>query len=236
MSMKNRSVPPSRRAGWTAALALLAAPGLALAQAEPAPPPPKGALAVETMESGFVVVPDFRYTQVDDEFGSLAGLKAGFLTDDRLLIGGAGYWLANGSRSRELAYGGLVVEWSLARSRRVGVSFGGLVGGGYSTLAVEATGFPRGRFPGHRWRSPDTGTPTTFLVGVREGFFIAEPQVERLAPAHSLASAGRGGELSPDRRDGPARQPSAGRRGKRVAPGRHVLSGAPGHLRRADAT
>ncbi len=175
--MKNRTVPPFCRAGWIAALALLAAPGLALAQAESAPPPPKGALAVETMESGFVVVPDFRYTQVDDEFGSLAGLKAGFLTDDRLLIGGAGYWLANGSRSRELAYGGLVVEWSLARSRRVGVSFGALVGGGSSTLAVEATGFPRGRFPGHRWRVPDTGAPPTFLVGVREGFFIAEPQV-----------------------------------------------------------
>jgi hypothetical protein len=112
----------------------------------PAPlPSPEGSVVVEKMESGFVLTPEFRITEVDDESGSLAGIQAGWLTDDRLLIGGTGYWLANGSAGRKMAYGGLVVEWALARSDRVGLSLGALVGGGSGTLAVEVTGYPRGR-------------------------------------------------------------------------------------------
>jgi hypothetical protein len=104
-----------------------------------------------------------------------AGTRAGWLTDDRLLIGGAGYWLTGDSAGREMAYGGLVVEWSLARSQRLGLSLGALVGGGSSTLAVEVTGYPRGHRP---WRGPgaDPGEPRTFLVPASEGFFILEPQ------------------------------------------------------------
>jgi hypothetical protein len=176
MSSRNRCAFVSGRAGWIAVVALLAGPGLARAQSAPAPPP-SGEMIVETMQSGFVLAPDFRFTEVDDDFGGLAGVRAGWLTDDRLFIGGAGYWLTNGDPGRKMAYGGLAVEWSLARSRRVGVSFGALVGGGTSTLTVETTGFPRGRFHEgrHGW-FPDPGEPQTFLVGVGEGYFVAEPR------------------------------------------------------------
>jgi hypothetical protein len=177
MSMNKRPLRSRHRAGGIAVLAVMAAPVLASAQTAPAAPAlQEGSLVVETMESGFVVTPDFRFTEVDDKYGSLAGIRAGWLTDDRLLIGGAGYWLANGSADRKMAYGGLVVEWSLARSRRFGLSFGALVGGGSSTLGVDVLGFPRGRFPHHRWPDTDPGEPETVRVGAREGFFIAEPQ------------------------------------------------------------
>jgi hypothetical protein len=177
MSLMSRSVRSPRRAGGLALLAVLTAPALALAQTAPAPPPPTvGDLTIETMESGFVIEPDVRLTEVDDAFGTLAGVQAGWLTDDRLLVGGAGYWLANGSADRKMAYGGLVVGWSLARSHRVGVTFGALVGGGTSTLGVEVLGYPHGRSSRHGGPVRDLGEPQTVLVRAREGFFIAEPR------------------------------------------------------------
>jgi len=155
---------------------VLVTPALASAQTAPAPlPSTEGSLVFEKMESGFVLSPDFRFTEVDDEFGQLTGIRAGWLTDDRLLIGGAGYWLTNGSAGRKMAYGGLVVEWSVARSRRVGLSLGALLGGGSGTLATEVSGYPRGRRPG-RWPRPGSAEPQTFLVAASEGFFVAEPQ------------------------------------------------------------
>lgn len=175
MSTRNRLPRVRGRAGWLAVLTLLTGPGLARAQGAAAPT--SGEMMVETMESGFVLTPEYRMTEVDDEYGGLAGVRAGWLTDDRLFIGGAGYWLTDGDAGRKMAYGGLVAEWSVARSRRVGVSFGALVGGGDTTLTVEATGFPRDRFHDgrHGW-PPETGDLRTYRVPVGEGYFIAEPQ------------------------------------------------------------
>ena len=51
----------------------------------------------------------------------------------RFFIGGAGYWLAN-ANDREMAYGGLVVQWLVLNSGRFGVSVKGLVGGGQASL------------------------------------------------------------------------------------------------------
>lgn len=172
MSMMN-GVLSHGRAGCVAALVVLAAP--IPAQTQTAPPRDDG-LTVETMESGFVLTPEFRFTEVDGEFGGLAGVRAGGLIDDRLFIGGGVSWLTNGSADRKMAYGGLVVEWSLSRSRRVGLSVGALVGGGRSTLGVEVVGYPRGRSFRRRWPPEGPGEPQTFLVAAREGFFIAEPQ------------------------------------------------------------
>ena len=166
---------PCRRARWMVVLATLAAPAFAGAQSAPLSAT-EGGLVLEKMESGFVLAPDFRFTEVDGEFGSLAGIQVGGLIDDRLFIGGGGYWLTNGSAGRKMAYGGLLIDWALARSRRVGLSFGALVGVGSSTLGVEVTGFPRGRSFDHRRHGADPGEPQTFLVAAREGYFIAEPR------------------------------------------------------------
>jgi hypothetical protein len=66
-------------------------------------------MVVERIKTGFLAVPDFKVTEFDRTTSELAGAYAGWLTDQRFLIGGGGYWLTSGSRDRELAYGGLVV-------------------------------------------------------------------------------------------------------------------------------
>jgi hypothetical protein len=176
--MPRTNVLPSARrwASWMLMLGIVITPGLAGAQTTPALTPPSG-LVLEKMESGFVLLPDFRFTEVDGEFGGLAGVQLGELVDDRLFIGAGAYWLTNGAVDRKMAYGGLAVDWALARSRRIGLSFGALVGGGTSTLGVEVTGFPPGRFFGRHRHGGDPGEPQTFLVADREGYFIAEPRV-----------------------------------------------------------
>ena len=64
----------------------------------------------------------------------------------------------------------------LARSRRVGLTFGTLVGAGTTTLPVEVTGFLRPRFFGRRRHGVDPGEPQSFRVAATEGYFIAEPR------------------------------------------------------------
>jgi hypothetical protein len=161
-------------------VALLLAPVVAPAQearAEVAPGPPT--LKLEPMQSGFVVAPESRLSELDGSFASFAGGYAGFLTDDTLLIGAGGYWLTNDARDRSMAYGGLVAELRLIRERRVGLSLRALVGGGSATLGVPVTvpGLPRLPFRGRFGDRPDPGSePVTRTLRAREGFLVAEPQ------------------------------------------------------------
>ena len=86
----------------------IAMPTLAFAQPDPPQEPetaPLGGFAIERMENGFVIAPDFKFTDIDNAFGSLAGLYGGWVMDHRLLIGGGAYWLTNGSADLEMAYG-----------------------------------------------------------------------------------------------------------------------------------
>ena len=57
-------------------------------------------MIVERVKSAFLVAPDFKVTEVDHKTSELAGAYAGWLTDNTLLIGGGGYWLAIPSFSR----------------------------------------------------------------------------------------------------------------------------------------
>src|SRR5438034_3938989 len=72
---------------------LLAVP---VAFAQNAPAPSSGPLVVERIHNGFVVAPDYKVTALDDRTAQLAGAYAGRTIDDRLLVGGAAYWLVNG--------------------------------------------------------------------------------------------------------------------------------------------
>jgi hypothetical protein len=178
-----------RTATAAAAAVLLLFPLAAYAQ--PAggatPPAPNGPMIVERMHSGFVVAPDVKVTQVDKTTSTLAGAYAGWLTDDTFFIGGGGYWLANQARDREMAYGGLVVQWLTRADRRIGFGAKGLVGGGQATLdgtilpALGERDFPTlpdlSRFGvdlDRLLRVPPT------RVRRREGFFVAEPQIDVL--------------------------------------------------------
>jgi hypothetical protein len=141
------------------------------------------------IESGFVIAPDARFTEVNDRSATLVGAYGGWMTEHTVLIGAGGYWLANDARDFEVAYGGPVVEWLVHGDRTVAFGGRGLIGGGRATLGgtlgnlfgvttdTQAASFSRG---GHRGRpvATDTGrrlTRSSFVI-VRDDFFIAEPQ------------------------------------------------------------
>ena len=161
------------------------------APAQGGPPPSsqgtQGPMIVERVTSGFLVAPDFKVTEVDRRTSELAGAYAGWVTDNTLLVGGGGYWLANQSRDREMAYGGLVVGWLARTDRRFGFGAKTLVGGGQATLSAtgDMFGRPDGRDgPLGRLQLPD-GRPglqpiPNSRVRFHEGFFIAEPEANLL--------------------------------------------------------
>src|SRR5207237_724155 len=108
-----------------------------------------------------------------------AGGYAGWLTDQKLFVGGGAYWLANGNRDRELAYGGVVVGWLSHADRPVGFGVKTLVGGGEATLVQPVSLLvyptPTGRTP-----TPQPVVPTLRTINkrVRDGFFVAEPEAD----------------------------------------------------------
>jgi hypothetical protein len=160
---------------------LLLFPAGALAQTVPPP------LIVERVDNTWVVAPDYKVTDVDGALGQLAGAYAGRIFDETLMIGGAGYWLVDGSRGEELAYGGLLVGWSVPE-RVVGIRFGarGLVGVGSGTLGrdIAIRGGPIGtpdrriRFGGGAAGQPGSlPASSSIRILARDDFFVFEPQV-----------------------------------------------------------
>jgi len=177
------------------AVAALTFTTAAYAQEAPSPAPSQGPLVLERIHNGIVVAPDYKVTELNGDIAQLAGAYVGRVIDDRLMIGGAGYWLVNGTRGTELRYGGVMVGWTTAPGR---IRFGarGLVGGGSGTLSVSLADRLGGRLPDPRIVS--TGirdardiaarfgvrvpplTPVGSLlpsVRVREDFFVFEPQI-----------------------------------------------------------
>jgi hypothetical protein len=170
----------------TALIALCMAallPSAAVAQtAAPASP-----LKIEPIDSGFVLAPDARFSDVNDKFATLAGVYGGWLTDRTLLVGAGGYWLANRDDNFKMQYFGGVGSWTIGARRKVGLRAGALVGGGSATLAktygdlfgeipAGAPGLSRDHRLSFRGRGGSPITSAT-LVGVNEDFFIAEPQL-----------------------------------------------------------
>jgi hypothetical protein len=151
-------------------------------------PPSSGPLVIERVKSGWLIAPDVKVTEVDDETSTLAGAYGGWITDNTFLVGGGGYWLVNRSDDREMAYGGLVLEWLARTDRLLGFGVRGLIGGGVATLGTTVSGFPRtpdgrGERGGRDARDVSSRSGdrlTTTRVAFEEGFVIAEPQVNLL--------------------------------------------------------
>src|SRR5262245_42856344 len=118
--MRRWSVERSRTTGraimvfkhFAGLLVVLGVCAPAAAQQEQQQPPAAPAQAqaqpmtIETIRSGFVIAPDTRFTQVNDRSATLAGVYGGYLLEQTFLVGGAGYWLTNGSHDFGMAYGG----------------------------------------------------------------------------------------------------------------------------------
>jgi hypothetical protein len=157
---------------FAAALALSGMTARASAQSTDAENPD-----LERIQSGFVVAPDFKFSEMDGEPANLLGGYAGWLTDRKLFIGAGAYWLTSGSGGSELSYGGALVEWFPQRNEKFNLSFRGLVGAGTGTLGVDIGEFPEPTtFGGHRGRGGRFPHQFPSTVLVHEGFFVAEPQ------------------------------------------------------------
>jgi hypothetical protein len=94
--------------------------------------------------------------------------------DDRLIIGGAGYWMVDGSNGAALRYGGLLVGWSTTPGR---IRFGGraLAGVGHATLPIGVNEPVFARFGA---RTPPTVRSGGGIRYLRAGddILVLEPQ------------------------------------------------------------
>ena len=150
----------------------------------------QGPMIVERVKSGFLVAPELKVTRVDRKTSELVGAYAGWLHDQSFFIGGGGYWLANRSRDREMAYGGVVVGWLAATDRPIGFGAKTLIGGGRATLTDSVVDFldPRDNDGPHILGAPVVN------VRVRQEFFVAEPEANLLVnfTKHVRLAAGIG--------------------------------------------
>jgi len=184
--MKYTWIRGFRLAPEVLALLLLLVPAMALAQTTPAQRP----LVVERVRNPFVVAPDYKVTDLDGEFGQLAGVYAGKSLEGTLFFGGAGYWLVNGSGGDELAYGGFLAGWSMPVGSRIRFGARSLVGIGRATLGPDLDelrrldarrGFDDGRNV-TRFGTGGRGgiRPTAIRIRARDDFFVLEPQANVL--------------------------------------------------------
>src|SRR5262245_60589521 len=138
-------------------LAILLLPLKAAAQTTPTP---GGPMTFEAIHDGPLAAPEVKITQFNGKTDALLGGYAGWLSDNRLFIGGGWYWLVDPSHNHELNYGGLIVQWMERVNAPIGFGVRGLIGGGSATL--NQTFVVRDR----------RGQPTN-VVGIDdEGFFV----------------------------------------------------------------
>jgi hypothetical protein len=190
------------RAALLAAVVIAAVPLTARAQtaigaAEPSadagqpPPTTQGPMIVERVHNGFLVAPEVKATEFDKRAEPLVGGSAGWVAAETLFIGGGGFWMPQKRQSdRELAYGGVVLQWFVVDGDRFGLSAKALFGGGEATLPETVTQYVYPPLPvplptaGRN--SPPAPLPAprlvTTTVRVRSDIAVAEPEINaRLA-------------------------------------------------------
>lgn len=189
----------NRGMAWACRVALgLATVGPAVAQTQD---PVAQRLVLQEMQSGVVITPTFKVTDIDGQVGTMMGVQGGLLTDGRLFVGAGVHWLTGGADNVDLAYGGGVVEWLAASDALVTVSLGSLVGFGSATLGSTLGDFDgpdfRSRFVPQRFRHVDYdrshgGRPSVIGLRWRETFFVAEPQANLVLHAADWLRVGIG--------------------------------------------
>jgi hypothetical protein len=139
-------------------------------------------MIVERVQSGFLVAPEVKVTRFDRRTSELVGGYGGWLSDQTFFIGGGGYWMANRSRDRGLAYGGLVLGVMPRSDRPVSFGVKGLLGGGRATRVETVTILDDrdGRFDGPVSPQHIIFPPIVTNIRVREEFWVAEPEANVL--------------------------------------------------------
>jgi hypothetical protein len=146
----------------------------------------QGPMIVERIHSGVLFAPEVKATRFDKKTSALVGGSIGWVADETFFIGGGGYWMPERHRDddRELAYGGVVLQWFVSTNDRFGVSAKALLGGGRATLPGTVTQI----LPLPPQRDLDRLTPAqltevlrsrtvTTTVRFRNDFVVAEPEV-----------------------------------------------------------
>ena len=163
-------------------------------------------MQVTQLKNGWLVAPDVKITHVDDQTATFAGGYGGWVTEGAFLVGGGGYWLANGSDDLQMAYGGLVLEWLARHGQADRLRRTHAHRRGHGDPRPELHGRVRARWRrsslggspvrfGHRDRHgrrttgsiPGDLTDRSFRVS--ENFFVAEPQANVLLTAHATGCA-----------------------------------------------
>jgi hypothetical protein len=146
---------------------------------------------VERVTNGFTAAPVVRFGTVDDETRVLVGGEAGWVIDQRLMVGGAGYGLVNGVRDEVIAYGGLVLAWQvLPPSSPIRFGVKTLIGGGTATLPANLATLAAGRAPGPG--DVRTGIFPGQRVFVRDDYAVFEPEVTLAIRLSSLMHVSAG--------------------------------------------
>jgi hypothetical protein len=152
--------------------------GSALAAAEPQATGGQGStgpLVLSPIESHVVIAPDVKVTKLNGTTATLVGISAAKVTEERLMLGGGVYWLANPRDRARMLYGGFLAGWRVYEGGRFSVGAKGLLGLGRATLLVNLSDV----LPFDRLH-PDHGfhvLPGDHRIGVRDEFFIADPEV-----------------------------------------------------------
>jgi len=158
----------------------------------PAAPTQQGTLTLQRVRSGPVFAPEVKIADIDNVTGTFLGGYAGWLADDRFLIGGAGYWLVDPTDYRDISYFGAIVGWQMPLGETIRFGARGLVGGGWATLLGDYAY----HVPDRPWNPPRPmpvdwdhhGGTVQGRAYFYEEFFVFEPQVDlSIRFAHSIS-------------------------------------------------
>lgn len=179
----------SRGTQMTAVVLALAAP--AAAQTPPSSGTPLNPIVVEQVHDGFAFAPDVKVTDINHQTGLLVGGYGGWMIDNKLLLGGGGYGLTNGSGHTGLGYGGFVIGWMEHADKPIGFGARALFGFGegsasssYTTYVYPPPPIPN-PFDQRSLILPPVPQPVTYLATYHEHFFITDPEIDvivRLSP------------------------------------------------------
>jgi hypothetical protein len=179
--------------GAMAALVMMCALPAAAAAQRPTPAPPviSGPMTIEEVHNGLAIVPEVKYTRFAHMDGVLVGGVVGWVFNESVMVGGGGYWMANGDSDHQLAYGGGIVQWTIPSESPIRFGARALFGYGRATTGANVYAeYPDYYGHGHSSNSdphlighdrPVVYPPLVVHVHDSQNLFIFEPQANLVA-------------------------------------------------------
>jgi hypothetical protein len=180
------------RAGETTPLNVALTEGGENSETVPAPPPfehrppvsqspsgsSSGIVQSSAAESGFVIAPDYRITQINHNTAQMVGAYGGYVMARQLMVGAGAYWQADSTDGARMFYTGPVVAWRMFPDRTVGLNFHGLVGAGWQYFDNRDFYYWQIRGDHNDRFLPPPGIHPVPRGGYDDAFFVAEPEAQ----------------------------------------------------------